>query len=117
MPAGRYDIACKQGTDLEVVWSFKRPNGSLQPLHGLSAHLGVKKYMSGSLSTFVQWSTDSGEITIDPQAGTVTLAVTAAATAALNYSGVYDLFFQVMPNGDALKVIEGNFVLDKEVTR
>lgn len=117
MLAGRYDIACKQGTDLEVSWAIKMPGGELQGLWGLSAHLGLKRYYSGVLSTFAQWSTSTGEITINPSTGVIDLVVSADDTAYLPSSGVYDLFLQVGTNGDALKILEGEFVLDKEVTR
>lgn len=114
---GLYDIHCKQGTDLCVTWDIQRPGGAVQGLHGLSAHLGVKRYYAGSLFTFVQWSTDTGEIVIDPALGRISLNVDAEATSELPSAGVYDLFLQETPAGSALKIVKGMFFLDKEVTR
>jgi len=113
---GEYDIVCFQGTDLEVDWTFKRPDGSTQELYNVSAHLGIRKYTGDVTSPFAQWSTTTGELIIGIRSGLVQLRVHHDATAAISKSGMYDLFFQE-GTGNAVKVLKGHFLLDPEVTR
>lgn len=113
---GAYDIVCFQGTDLEVDWTFEQSDGATQALYNVSAHLGIRKYTGDVSSPFVQWSTNTGELTVHERTGLVELRVDHDATALLTKSGMYDLFFQA-GTGDAVKVLKGHFLLDPEVTR
>lgn len=116
MVAGKYDIFCDQGATLEVDFTILKPGACTQPLYGLSAHLGIKRHLGDSGATVASWSTTTGELTILPETGVIQLNVSAAATAAINTSGVFDLFLQ-SGTGDAHKILEGRFVMDEEVTR
>ncbi len=112
MVAARYQIVCQPGADLEVDWIFRRPgNTGLQPLHGLTAHLGIKRYLADSGAAIAEWGSDTGELTIFPNEGKVELRVPGAVTANIAESGEYDLFFQDSA-GEAERVLWGQFVLD-----
>ena len=52
---------------------------------------------------------------INGELGTVTLSLTAAETAALTQSGVYDLEL-IDASGEVDRLIEGNFNLEQNVT-
>lgn len=116
MIAGLYDIECNQGSDLEINFTILGPGHEIQRLHGIEVYLGAKKHWADTGPAMFLWSTTTGEITADPQSGIINLKVPASTTSTITSSGVYDMVFQDTA-GNVVKVLEGNFVLIKEVTR
>lgn len=62
-------------------------------------------------------TTENGKITLGGTAGTITLSLTAAETAAITQSSLaYDLEL-VSAGGEVTRLVEGQIVLTPEVTR
>jgi len=64
----------------------------------------------------ISLTTENGRIAINSADGLITLSISAADTAALTSSGVYDLEI-ISPGGLVSRVIQGTFTLSLEVTR
>jgi molybdopterin-binding protein len=65
----------------------------------------------------IELTTENSGITLEASnvQGEIRIEMTAAQTAALTTSGVYDL--ELIQGADVIKVIKGNFTLNLEVTR
>jgi tRNA threonylcarbamoyladenosine modification (KEOPS) complex Pcc1 subunit len=64
----------------------------------------------------ISLTTENGRISINGAAGLIALSISAADTAALTSSGVYDLEI-ISSTGLVSRVIQGTFTLSLEVTR
>lgn len=128
--ATRQDLTVNQGE----TWSFTHTHlsgGSPVNLTGYSARAMVKAAYADGFLAFFSTGPDAngGTIALGGPAGTITLAMTAAQSAAFG-SGLaclplgddptlifrYDLEI-VAPGGAVTKVLEGRFLLRREVTR
>ena len=70
-----------------------------------------------STSPFLTLTTENGGIALGGSAGTITLTISAAATAALTAaSGCYDLEL-VSGSGLVTRLLQGRVVVSREVTR
>jgi hypothetical protein len=68
-----------------------------------------------STDTLVELTTSNGKMTLN-SSGEISLSLTAAQTAAITTSGVYDL--EITSSGGVVeRVVEGEFNLIPEVTR
>ena len=114
MPAGIYNFTCEQGStfarDIEVT-NF---DDSIRDLSGFTARMQVRKDMEAA-SALVELTTENGRIAITPNTGTVSLTISAADTAALQFSGIYDLEL-IGGTGVVERLLQGNFNLDENVT-
>jgi len=82
---------------------------------GVTAEMHVRRTMS-TPTTLIELTTANGRIQIDAEAGTITLGITDEDTASLPSGGVYDLKI-ISPDGLVDRVLQGDFILDKESTR
>ena len=115
MLAGTYKITCDQGATFERVITVKDSTGTPMNLTGYTARMQVRREIESS-TTLVELTTQNGRITLGGAAGTITLSMNAATTAAIEDEGVYDL--EIISSGGAVhRVLKGRFVLDLEVTR
>jgi hypothetical protein len=115
MLAGTYKITCDQGATFERVITVKDSTGSPMNLTGYTARMQVRREIESS-TTLVELTTQNGRITLGGAAGTISLSMDAATTAAIEDEGVYDL--EIISNGGAVhRVLKGRFVLNLEVTR
>ena len=114
MPAGIYNFTCEQGAtftrDIEVT-NF---DDSIRSLGGFTARMQVRKDLEAA-SALIELTTENGRISITPNTGTVSLTITAADTAALEFGGIYDLEL-VGGTGVIQRLLQGNFNLDENVT-
>jgi len=114
MPAGIYHFTCEQGStftrDIEVT-NF---DDSIRSLAGFTARMQVRKDLEASTS-LIELTTENGRIVVTPNTGTVSLTISAADTAALQFSGIYDLEL-VGGTGVIERLLQGNFNLDANVT-
>lgn len=83
---------------------------------GYTARMEVRRTLDAS-SPIVSLTTANGRIFINGALGVITLSLTAAETAALTQSGVYDLEIVKTATGEVYKVVRGEFRLEKEVSR
>ena len=114
MPAGIYHFTCEQGStftrDIEVT-NF---DDSIRSLAGFTARMQVRKDLEASTS-LIELTTENGRIVVTPNTGTVSLTISAADTAALQFSGIYDLEL-IGGTGVIERLLQGNFNLDANVT-
>lgn len=116
MPATTWRITIEQGATWKTAVTVTG-----RDLTGCTARLQVRETYA-SPAPLLTLSTGDG-ITIDGPAGTITLVITAAQTAALaardgvHRLGVYDLEL-INPDGITVeRLLKGDVMLDPEVTR
>lgn len=114
MTAGTYDITIEQGSTFTRTITWKDENDTAVNLTGYSARLQMRESVDAS-STFISLTNGSG-ITLGGVAGTILIEISATDTAAITQSGVYDLEL-VSGAGVVTRLLQGNVILSKEVTR
>lgn len=121
MIAGSYNILCEQGATFSRVIYIEQPTTAdpeiYEPydLTDHTARMQVRRTMESS-TPLITLTTENGRITIDGDDGKITLSISAADTADLTSSGVYDL--EIIDNsGNVSRVVQGSFTLSQEVTR
>lgn len=120
MPAGPYNFELDQGASWSMVVTYLQPgtlingvdqlDGPPVNLTGWTAAMQVREFVGAT--TILATAT----CVIDPLAGTVTVTLTRAQTAALPAKTplVYDLLIVQGTNG--VRLIEGRITLDRAVT-
>lgn len=85
-------------------------------LSGFTARMQIRESVE-STTTLLSLTTENSRIALDNTAKTITLTISATDTAALDFStGVYDLEL-VSGGGVVTELLNGNVLLDTEVTR
>lgn len=113
---GQYDITIYQGATFSRMLTWKDANNVAINLSGYTARLQMRTSQDAA-APFITLTTENGGITLGGAAGTITLTISAATTAAITESsGVYDLEL-VTSGGVVTRLIEGDVLLSKEVTR
>lgn len=121
MIAGIYNITCDQGSTFERVFSLTYqdevdPNlYHLYDFSGYTARMQIRRDVAAT-STLAVLTTENGRITIGEEEGTITISLTAAQTADIQSSGVYDIEI-IASDLTVQKIVRGNFELNLEVTR
>ena len=114
MSAGRYNMVVEKGATFSLVLTWKDANSALINLTGYTARLQFRDRTKTIL--IAELTTANGGITLGGAAGTITLAMTAAATTAITHSaGVYDLEM-IAGSGAVTRLIEGGVQFTSEVT-
>ena len=114
MPAGVYNFNCEQGSTFERVIEVTNNDDSIKNLDGVTGRMQVRTSLEAS-SALIEFTTSNGKMSINGELGTITLSLSAAETASLTQSGVYDLEL-VDGSGEVDRLIEGNFNLEQNVT-
>lgn len=118
MTAANYDLTCEQGTTFSRKFTVK-DNATPPVARDLSTYSGrmqVRPDMESTTKLLDLISTGgSPEITLN-SSGEIQITVSATDTAALSQGGIYDLEIE-SAGGTVERVLQGSFVLDKEVTR
>ena len=114
MTAADYNITCEQGSTFSKTLTIKDASGVARNLSTYTARMQVRPDVESS-TKLLDLTSGSGDITLN-SSGVVVISVTATNTAALSQGGVYDLEI-IDGSGIVERVIQGNFVLSKEVTR
>jgi hypothetical protein len=121
MIAGTYNILCEQGTTFGRIIDLQYPD-QVDPdiyypfdLESFTARMQVRRTVD-STSTLIELTTENGRIFLNEEPGRIRLLLTAAATAGITNSGVYDLEI-IDGSGQVSRVIQGLFTLSQEVTR
>lgn len=115
MTSSTYDILAEQGAGYAAVLTYRDSANVIINLTGYTARMQVRKTI-GSESPYLSLTNASG-ITLGGAAGTVAIAISAAALSAVapgNY--VYDLEL-VSGAGAVVRLIAGEFVVTGEVSR
>jgi hypothetical protein len=115
MAATTYDILIEQGATYSQVITYK-DNGVAVNLTGYTARMQVRATLE-SASTLVELTTENSRIALGGTAGTITLTIAAADTAALTSGrGVYDLEL-VSGSGIVTRLLQGAVTISRNVTR
>ena len=125
MIAGSYNITCEQGTSFSRIIALEQPrtpteeDPSLYEVYSLvdhTARMQVRRTLESTGSPIISLTTENERIELDGINGLITLSISAADSAALTSSGVYDL--EIITSGGLVsRVIQGTFTLSLEVTR
>ena len=130
MIAGVYNITIEQGSTFGRLISVEQPDLVTDPTgqtfvnYSLVAHtarMQIRRTVD-SATSMISLTTENGRITINPNISgntknnEISLFITAADTATLTTSGVYDLEI-ISSSGTVSKVIRGDVTLIPEVTR
>lgn len=124
MLAGIYNMTCQQGSTFSRVITIRYPDPNSPPgdptyllydLTGHQARMQVRRTVD-STTALVTLTTGGGGITLGGEDGTIELTISAANTALLNSSGVYDLEI-VSSTGVVSRILQGEWRLSPEVTR
>ena len=124
MIAGNYNILCEQGVSFARVIALEQPRTPTEqnpseyepyPLANHTARMQVRRTIE-STTPMISLTTENGRININAGSGFITITLSAADTAALTSSGVYDLEI-ISSTGVVSRVIQGTFTLSMEVTR
>jgi hypothetical protein len=116
MTAGTYDITIEQGATYSQVFTWKNSAGTAINVTGYTARMQARESVD-TASTFIALTTENGGIALGGAAGTITLAMTATATAALSvFSGFYDLEL-ISGSGIVTRLLQGSLTVSPEVTR
>ena len=117
MAAAKLKLVVEQGATFEKVITWKAGTPAVPvSLVGCTARMHVRNEISDP-ATLLDLTTENGGITLGGALGTITLRLTAAATAALTWTaGVYDLEI-VYADGRVRRLLAGVVSISPEVTR
>ena len=131
MIAGVYNITIEQGSTFGRLISVEQPDLATDPtgqtfenfdLAGYTARMHIRRTIDSS-TAMITLTTENGRIAINPNIvgyptrnNEISLSITAADTATITTSGVYDLEI-ISTGGTVSKVIRGDVTLIPEVTR
>lgn len=115
---GLKDFIIYQGATWRHTLTWKTGDVEPQPvdLTGYSARMKACRRNSTNATPFIALTTENGGITLGGSEGTITLQLSAQATAALNENGVYDLELED-GNGVVTRLLMGSIVISKEITQ
>lgn len=112
--AGTLNLTLAQGSTWSVTLTYKDANGAAINLSGYSAAMQVR-VSHAATSTVLSLTSGSG-ITLGGAAGTITISVTAIATAAIE-AGTYVYDLELVTGATVTRLIEGSLTVTPEVTR
>ena len=131
MIAGVYNLTIEQGSTFGRLISVEQPDLATDPtgqtfenfnLAGFTARMHIRRTID-TATPMITLTTENGRIAINPSiAGyptrnnEISLSITAADTATITTSGVYDLEI-ISAGGTVATVIRGDVTLIPEVTR
>lgn len=131
MIAGVYNLTIEQGSTFGRLIAIEQPDLATDPtgqtfenfdLSGFTARMHIRRTID-TLTPMITLTTENGRIAINPSIvgdatknNEISLSITAADTATITTSGVYDLEI-ISAGGTVSKVIRGDVTLIPEVTR
>lgn len=111
-----YTLVVYQGATFEQIFIWKNSVGDPIDLTGYTARMMARANVE-TQTPFIDLTTENGGIALGGAAGTITIYIPAAGTAAINNtSGVYDLELE-SSGGEVTRFLQGNIILSREVTR
>lgn len=113
----KHNITILQGATLEDVTTWRAGTPSVPVnLTGCTARMQVRRKITDA-DPLLSLTTENGGITLGGTAGTVTISMSATATAAIDWKGgVYDLEIQ-FGDGRVRRLLAGSVSVSPEVTR
>ena len=115
MIAAIYNMLVDQGATFSRVLTYKDDAGNPVNLTGYTARMQVRDTYDAA-GVALNLTTENGGIALGGALGTITLAATATATAAITADQyVYDL--EMITGSQVTRLVEGTFTVTPEVTR
>lgn len=115
MTAAVQKLICEQGATFAYSITWKDSTGTPINLTGYSARMQVRPAVSSS-TLRLELTSANGRISLGGSAGTISLSISAADTAALPAGGyVYDL--ELVSGATVTRLMQGAFEVRAEVTR
>lgn len=112
--AATYHFEIEQGATWKKTLTLKNPAGVLIDLTGYTALLQVRKNEASS-STFAELTHTDG-LTLGGDLGTIVINFSATLTATFTFDiAKYDL--KITSGSEVTRLLEGNIILDKQVSR
>lgn len=115
MAAAQYDFTIEQGATLEKTFVWKDGDGVVVNLSAYTARMQVRQSPSAT-DVLQSLTTTDSTIVLGGALGTITLSLSATATAAITWRrGKYDLEL-VSGDGTVTRLLEGVITVSKEIT-
>ena len=117
MAAAKLKLSIDQGATFEkvITWKAGTPATPVN-LTGCTARMHIRSEIADPVP-LVELTTENGGITLGGALGTITLRLSAVATAALTWTtGVYDLEI-VYPDARIRRLLSGTVAVSPEITR
>ena len=116
MTAGILDFTIEQGATFSRIITWKDENDTPINLTGYTARMQIREHLA-SAGTLAELTTANGGIIINAALGKLTLTLSATATDALTPSrAVYDLEVE-SSGGVVTRLLQGNILIERSVTR
>ena len=113
--AAQLNMELQQGATFNYTLTITDKDGVVIDLTGYSARMKIRTPQYTSTPE-VNWTSAGGHLVMGDDAGTITFAVSAATTAALNFKTArYDLEIED-GSGVVTRALEGYITLSQEVT-
>lgn len=117
MTPAKLKLTIYQGATFKRILRVKDAAGDPIDLTGASARMHVRENIADETPLLILDKDNARLVATDPEAGELTLLISAGDTAALAFqSGFYDLEI-AYSNGTVDRLLEGTIKLSKEVTR
>lgn len=117
-----HDLITDQGSTVHQVFTIKNSARRVIDLTGYTARMQVRRWdrenRDPALVSVAEYTTESGHLTVNGEAGTVTLLIPPAEMAAYEPdSYVYDVEVETENAGDTTRIIQGKLIVRAEVTK
>ena len=115
--SGKVDIEITQSASFGFAFDYLAADNSPIDLSGHVFAMQIRPEVGGPIQATL--STANGKITWNPGTGRFVCSLTPTDTAAmqLDGAGVYDLFSRALSNTDAERIIYGDVIFNRSVTR
>jgi hypothetical protein len=114
MTPGKYNMICPQGATFSKTLIWKIDDVPVN-LTGYTARMQAKDKPKSTCTPVIDISTESGEISLGGEDGTIEIVIGASETSSIYAKEyVYDLLLYI--DEDVYRVIEGKFIVTPEVT-
>jgi hypothetical protein len=113
--AATHNFVCEQGATFSRQITWLDSNGAPLDLTGYTARMQVRATVDASSALF-NLTSGAGDITLGGAAGTITIAISATATAAVA-AGCYVYDLELVDGATVYRLLQGEFEVDAEVTR
>lgn len=114
MSAGIYKMLCEQGATFQLVLTWRDGDGNAVNMDGFTGKMQVRKSKTAE-DAVLTLSTDDGSIVLNDQ-GEIALLASALQTAELK-EGQYVYDIEINTGSTIVRLLEGAFVVNGEVTR
>jgi len=113
MTAGKYDFLIEQGTTFRKIFRWRQSNGTPVDLTGTTAKM--QAWDDDHRTKLIDFNTQ-GSITIDAEAGAVTVELPDSVTTALTFDIARHDLKLTSPNTDKTRLIQGRIRLSRQET-